>query len=92
MTSQTMLLTDTVTAVEAQARAISVMATLKETTPASEPPYSSLNETQFGQFFQVGQQGGAVFFRIQLGGHRFEFGLGKVTGRVLNQFLFFTEV
>jgi len=41
MTSQTMLLTDTVTAVEAQARAISVMAMLKATTPASAPPYSS---------------------------------------------------
>ena len=38
ITSQTMLLTETVTAVEAQARAISVMATLKAITPASEPP------------------------------------------------------
>ncbi len=38
MTSQTMLFTDTVTAVDAQARAISVMATLKAMTPASEPP------------------------------------------------------
>ncbi len=41
MTSQTMLFTDMVTAVEAQARAISVMARLKATTPASEPPYSA---------------------------------------------------
>ena len=38
MTSQTMLFTDTVTAVDEQARAISVMATLKAMTPASEPP------------------------------------------------------
>ncbi|EKD37674.1 MAG: hypothetical protein ACD_75C01044G0001 [uncultured bacterium] len=38
MTSHTILLTETVTAVEAQARAISVMARLKATAPASAPP------------------------------------------------------
>jgi len=42
MTSQTILFTEQVTAVEAQARAISVMARLKATAPASEPPYSDL--------------------------------------------------
>jgi len=59
MTSQTMLLTDMVTPVEAQALPISVMARLKAMTPASEPPYCSFtlmamspNSPSFRRFFR----------------------------------------
>ena len=93
MTSQTMLFTDMVTAVEAQARAISVTAMLKATTPASEPPYSRLDidahQTQLAQFPEVLQEGGPVFLLIHFRGDGLQFALGKVSCRVLNHFLVF---
>ena len=47
------------------------------------------HETQFRQLLEVGQQGGAILFLVQLGGHWLQFGPGKITGRILDQFLFF---
>jgi hypothetical protein len=83
-----MLLTDMVTPVEAQAFPISVTARLKEITPASEPPYCSLQlMAQLAELPEVLQEGLPVALLVHLCGNGVKLRLGEVARRVLYHFL-----